>query len=140
MHCPVVGKELARAGAKGVGRAILRRDPMAQTRRLVFLDDVEALRALAVDLVGQLARLPQREGAADHRIVFRLAVGEVDAPERQFGRATIRPAEAQGPRSGAAGLRLDHQVQPGSHGVGDLAPFRLRGVFAHGGDGELRHG
>ena len=64
---PVFGEKLARAGAKSVGRAILRRDLLAPAPCMMFLDDVEAL--LAVNLIGEFARLPQCEGTADHRVV-----------------------------------------------------------------------
>ena len=93
----------------------------------MLLDDIEAPSALAVDLIGELTRLPQGESAAHHRIVAGLGVGKIDTAQRHLGRSAIRPAEAQRPALRAA--RLDHKVEAGSLGVGDLPALGWAAYF-----------
>ena len=69
----MVGEELAQRRSEAVRAALLGGGALAALAGLVFRDDVDAPHALAVDLVRQLARLAQRERAAEHRLVRRLA-------------------------------------------------------------------
>ena len=100
---------------------------------------VLAAGAAAVDLVGQLPGLPQRQRSAQLRRVGGLVLGEVDPPQGQLGRPAVGAAKAHGPGLGAAGLGLDDEVEAHREAVAYLATMARGGVLPDAGYGHLRH-
>src|SRR5260221_2249806 len=134
----MVREKLAHRGSETTGVALLGASTLAALARFVLVDHVDAAGALAVNLVSQLARLAQREGAAKRRLVRRLGVREIDASQCQLGRAA-GAAKAHCPGLCAGRLGLNHQVEAGRLAIRNLAPLGLRGVLCDRGSGEYRH-
>ena len=128
----MVDEEFPGGGGERVGCPLRGSGTRQYLARAVVRDHVNAAGAGAVYLVGQLARLPQRQRAAEHGGVGRLPVRQIHRAKRQLGGAAIRPAEAHRPSLGTGGPGLDDEVQGGRLGVAYLAAVRgVSGVFAN---------